>query len=1165
MNRRFLGAPACAGAFVLVTVMLCAAGLSAQAVAVAEIDGVVTDASGKVVPGAQVIATEIDKHLIRQTTSGAEGRFSLPDLPIGPYTLEVKAPGFKDYRQTGIELRTAQNTEINIQLTVGAVTESVEVVANAAMVETKDAALGQVMDQRKIEELPLNGRNPISLITLTGAGTQDTPSGGDLTGSKNIQGSNGSVTYSIGGSQANGISFLLDGGDNNDSFSNVNMPIPVPDMLAEFNVQANALQAQYGLHPGAVVNIVTKSGSNAFHGDLFDYLRNYELNARPKGLVQTNAAGAITSNLQTGRDSLKRNQYGGVAGGRIIRDKLFFFAGYQQTTQRLTPTTTTAHVPTALTLAGNFQVEDAATSTGGCQSKAITLKDPLTGLAFPNQTIPSTRMDPASMNLLKNYIPVSTDNCGVFFYGQLANNPDWQLISRIDFVKSDKHDMYARWYTYNYTALTFFDGKNALTTGPNPGNKDETNSITFGDTYTVSPTQVNSFHATWNRRADNRGAPPNLFGPNTLGIKPFAENMPDNYIQISVSNYFNVACGTCAPGYFNINTYQLSDDYQMTKGRHQLSFGFDFRKQQFNSTNNQQSNGQWAFGTAETGDGLGDTEIGALSSLTDGNALSDYMRQTVFAAYAQDSWRITPHLTINYGLRWEPLQPAVDKQCRGNQVSVAAFLSGFHSAQYPAAPAGLLFGNDGLNKNGCQFADSHWLDVSPRFGAVWDPFGDGKTSIRMGVALMHDSTELFYPERWTTNPPYASSVSLGQGKGIGAPGAQGISGPFSNPWLGVPCGEPFPGAATFPLSSAYVSIPPDVPATYLMNWTMSIQHQFAKDWLASITYLGNHSVHLYGQYDLNVALPVANPNSTNENSSNEPQRRTLALLNPAQGAYYAVVGQTDPGGTSFYNAILGKVEKRFSTHYTILMNYTYSHCISNVDFTGELTGNAYQNPHDRRAETSNCASDRRQIFNTSLVASSPGFGHGFAKQLTKDWQVAPLITLQSGSPLTVTDGADVSLSGEGTGSDRPNVVPGVSLYPSNRSLTAWFNTGLNGTPAVFSAGCNVASPPGFSAPAAGANFYAPLSTNPYCVPLGTFGNATRNLLFGPGTIQWDMSITRQFVMKERYKLDLRAEFFNFMNHANWNNPTTGMTSANYGQITGFGGPRLIEMALKLHF
>ena len=1101
-----------------------------QQVAVAEVDGRVTDPSGASVAGASVKMTETETHQVHTFSTDANGDFRFPNLPVGTYTLEVTAPGFKAYRQSGITLEVAHNVEQNVSLAIGAATETVEVSANAGMVETKDSAIAQVVEQQKIVDLPLNGRNLTQLLTLTGGGT--TAPAGDLTGSKNIQGSNGSGTFSVAGGQANGVNYLLDGGDNNDSFSNVNLPIPFPDAVQEFSVQTNALQAQFGLHPGGTVNIVTKSGTNAFHGDLFEFLRNYELNARPKGLVEPNG-----SVVQPSRDSLKRSQFGGTAGGRIIKDKLFFFGGYQQTVQRSNPSQTTAHVPTALTIKGDFSVEDAPTSAGGCQKTAITLKDPLTGNPFPGNVIPASRFDPAAIKLL-SYVPISSDPCGAYVYGQPANNPDWQVISRIDYTINSQHSFYARYYIYNYTAQAFFDGKNALTTGPNPGNKDESNTITLGETYVINPTSVNSFHATFDRRADNRGSASNLFGPQSLGIKntnggPFADNMTDNYIQVTVGNYFNLACGTCAPGYFDVNNYQVSDDFTKIHGRHQFAFGIDGRKEQFNQTNNQQSNGQWTFSGGTTsgysGDNLADLLLGHMSSWNQGNALSDYMRQTVFAAYAQDSWRATERLTLNIGARWEPELPAIDKYCRGNQFNLADYIAGFHSSQYPNAPAGLLFGHD--QPNGCSFANKHWLATSPRVGIVWDPTGAAKQTIRAGFGLLHDSTELFYPERWTTNPPYASAITF-----TNPP----ITAPFSNPWngyvspTGVP-GDPFPGIAIFPTLGTYVSIPENMPPTYVIQWNVSYSRQIAKDWLATATYIGNHTLHIYGANEQN--MPVLLPGAT---TSNEQSRRPLTLLNPTQGAYYSSIVQSDPGNWAKYNGLLLKLEHRFANHFNMLVNYTWSQCISTYDFGGELAGNNYQNPLNRNAEKADCNFDRRHIFNLSGVFDSPGIGAGVLRAVTRDWQVAPIVSLYTGQPFTVTTGSDVSLTG--VGADRPNVVAGVS-DPFPHTTSEWFN------PALFAGGCNNAT-------------YA---SNPSCVPLGSFGNAARDIFHGPGTIQWDMSVSRRFPISERWKLDLRGEFFNVMNHANWNSPSAGLTSSTFGQVTGFGSPRLIQLSTKVWF
>jgi len=1065
----------------------------AQQVAVAEVDGHVSDPSGQMIVNAQVRMIEVDRGQVHTTTTDVTGRYSLPNLPVGSYRLEVTAPGFKTYVQTGIELQVAHNIEVPVVLQIGAVTESVQVTANAAMVETKENAISQVVDERRIIELPLNGRNLTQLLTLTGGGT--TAPAGDLTGSKNMQGSNGSGTFAVAGSQANGVSYLLDGGDNNDAFSNVNLPIPFPDAVQEFSVQTSSLPAQYGLHPGGVVNIVTKSGSNGFHGDIFDFFRNYKLNARQSATPE--------------RDSLKRNQFGGVAGGRIVKDKLFFFGGFQGTRQRSNPATTRAHVPTAASLQGDFTALEGT----GCLTSARTLKDPLSSSSAPiaGNKIPLSRFDPAAVKLVSNFIPVSSDPCGLTFFGQPANNPDTQYIGRVDYVRSEKHTIYGRYFIYDYTAQTFFDGKNALTTGPNPGNRDRSQTVTVGDTYSFSPTKLNSFHATFDRRADNRGSAANLFGPNDLGVNMF-QNIP-NYIQLTISNYFNVACGTCAPGYFNVNNYQVSNDFTWIKGGHQFGFGFDFRKEQFNSTNNQQSNGQITFNGNTTGDALADLLIGRMSTFVAGNALSDYMRQTVFAFYAQDTWRLTPRLTLNLGVRWEPELPADDKQNRGNQFSLPDYLAGRKTIdpRYPAAPAGLLFFDDPQNTHGAQFTKNHWLATSPRVGLVWDPQGNGKQTIRTAFALIHDSIELFYPERWTTNPPYASSITL-----------TNPTAPFSNPWLGYPGGNPFPGAAIFPVGGTYVTIPPDVHAMYMMQWNLSYQRQFGENWLATVNYLGNRTNHILGAHEINPA--VYGPGAT---TSNTAARRVLTLLNPTQGALYSSIVQTEDGNNASYNGLLLSLNHRFSHHFTALVNYTWSHCISTYDFGGELAGNNYQNPNNRAAERGSCNFDRRQIFNVSMVALSSGFGSGFAKKLTEGWQFAPIVNAYSGQPMTPTDGGtDISLTA--VGADRPDVVVAGSVY--QRTQASWFTQTA------------------FQRQAA-----------------GTYGNAGRDSIVVPGSFNFDMALSREFQMRERYRLQVRGDFFNILNHPNWGAPSLSITSGTFGQITSFSSPRIIQMSMKFFF
>jgi hypothetical protein len=1114
---------------VLVLIFLSASAIFGQAVAVGSVSGTVSDQSGSSVPNATVKMTETERGTVHTGTSNTEGRYTFNNLPVGPYRLEVTATGFKSYSQTGIILQVAENLTQNVALQVGALTETVEVQAGASMVETRDSSISQVIEQQRIVDLPLNGRNLTSLLTLSGvatAGGDMTLNGGDLTGSKNMQGtSGGSAQISIAGGSANGVNYLLDGGDNNDAFSNVNLPIPFPDAVQEFSVQTSGLPAQYGLHPGGVVNIVTKSGSNSFHGDVFEFLRNGDLNARQEGTPL--------------RDTLKRNQFGGTAGGRIIKDKLFFFGGYQGTRQRSDPAAQTAYTPTAATLAGDFSVADGSKANGGCLATARTLKD-ATGTPFPGNKIPVSTFDPAGFKLASTYIPVSNDPCGKTYFGYLANNPDDQWIGRVDYNISSKQAFFGRYYIYDYKALSLFDGKNALTTG-SPGNDQRSQTMTIGDTYTISASAVNSFHATFDRRRNNRASAPTLFSPQDLGVNMFI-NYP-HYTQLTVSNYtgggFAVGCGTCAFANFDINTYQVADDFTIMKGKHQIAFGFDGRKDQFNSFNHQQSNGQFTFNGATSGDGLADLLIGRFSGLTDGNVISDYLRQTVIAGYVQDAFRPTSHLSINLGVRWEPSVPAYDKFGRGNQFSYPLFLQGWHSSVYPTAPAGLIFTGDSENKYGKALTAAHWATFSPRLGMVWDPKGDGKQTIRASWSLIHDTTELFYPERWTTNSPYVSSLSLTAGQ---------FSNPFASYTLNGKTGDPFPGAAVFPVAGAYISVPGNMKVTYMMQWNLSYQRQLAKDWMVTVNYLGNVSRHILGSTDINYSLYTGPASNTGGGANGSNQRRLTYLLNPAQGQYYGDIQQTDDGANAAYNGLLWKAEKRMSHNITTFATYTYSHCTSTWDFAGELAGTVYQNPLNRASgERGNCGYDHRQNFNMSVVIQSPGVGPSIARSITKDWQLSPLASLYTGNPIQLTSGKDVSLSTQGL--DRPTVLLPDQVYPATKTPQEYFN------PAAFvCAGPGTGTQAGIS------------GVNTACAGTGVFGNLGRNSVYGPSKVNFDMALSRNFRLTERLHSEFRADFFNILNHGNWQTIGTSVSSGTtFGQVTAFGTPRYIQMAMKVTF
>jgi hypothetical protein len=528
---------------------------------------------------------------------------------------------------------------------------------------------------------------------------------------------------------------------------------------------------------------------------------------------------------------------------------------------------------------------------------------------------------------------------------------------------------------------------------------------------------------------------------------------------------------------------------------------------------------------------VADLLVGRFSGLTDGKVISDYLRLTVAAAYVQDAFHVTPHVTVNFGLRWEPSVPSYDKQGRGNQFNWNLFNQGWHSSVYPTAPAGLVFTGDTANTNGKALTASHLGTVSPRLGIVWDPKGDGKQTVRAAFTIIHDTNELFYPERWTTNSPYVSSLTLTSGQ---------FSNPFANYVSNGVTGDPFPGNIVFPVGGTYISVPPNIKPMYVMQWNLSYQRQLAPDWLVTANYMGNAVRHLLGSVDANYSI-VTTVNGAAASASNTNQRRLTYLANPTTGQYYGNIQTSDDGNNGEYQGLLVSMQHRMAKHFMFLSNYTWSHCVSDWDFAGELAGPVYQNPTSRTAERGNCGFDHRHVVNNSLVMTSPGMGHGVAKGLTRDWQLSPIVSLFTGNPIQLSDSTkDISLSGQLL--DRPeNILPSqVYLRQTTGSQINWLNS------------------------QAFACYGNPVGTA-CSILTGQFGDTGRNSLYGPGVISFDTALTRRFQFKERTKLDFRADFFNVMNHANWSNPTTNITSGTFGQITTFGTPRQIQMALKLYF
>ncbi len=646
----------------------------------AQITGQVVDSSHAVVPNAQVSMTETDTRYTRTTKTDAQGAYSLPNLPVGPYVLDITAAGFRKYEQTGIVLQVGTDVQFNATLEIGTAAESVEVTSAAeGLVETGSNSIAQVINQEQIVDLPLNGRQATQLILVSGA--SETAPASNMISSKNYP---SSVAISVAGSQGNGTNYVLDGGDNNDSFSNVNLPFPFPDALQEFSVETSVLPARNGLRPGGMVNVVTKSGTNQLHGTLFEFLRNGDFNARNYFALLP--------------DTERRNQFGGTVGGPIRKDKLFFFAGYQGTRTTL-PLVTTAFVPTPAALTGNFSsLESAACQSNG---NARTIVDPTTKVPYPNKQVPTSEFDPAALSIVKN-LPVATNPCGQVTYNIPTIGNEDQIIGRGDWNRSQKHLIFARYFVADWRGPAAYFPTNLLV-ATNAGILERSQTFTVGDTYSFSPRFVNSFHFTADRLRDNRGPAPSTPNAVDYGVKMY--NYDPVGMQLVVTNGFSTSCGTCAPAVFNRNTFQEADDVDLLWGKHQLAFGVNMIRAQQNLNGHYNENGLFNFNGQFSNDPLLDFLLGDMNSFGQSRAQINVYRQTIPGLYVQDSYKVSSRFLINAGLRWEPMLYPQDLFGRGNSFSPQAFAANQHSSVYVNAPAGMFFyGDPGIPKAFTKFA-----------------------------------------------------------------------------------------------------------------------------------------------------------------------------------------------------------------------------------------------------------------------------------------------------------------------------------------------------------------------------------------------------------------------------------------------------------------------------
>ena len=1080
--------------------------------ATAQIAGTVRDQSGAVLPGVEVTVTQTETGATRSATTNEAGSYVLSNLPIGPYRLEAALAGFRTFVQTGITLVVNAAPVINPVLQIGQVSEQVEVQANATLVETHSTGVGELIDSQRVVELPLNGRQATQLINLAGAAaTIPLANVGQLYSGKNNP---DETPIAVAGGGANSaLTYMLDGGTHNDPINNLGLPLPFPDALQEFKVETSALPAQYGQHGSGAVNVVTKSGTNDFHGNLFEFVRNGAFNARDF--------------FAPVRDSLKRNQFGGTIGGPIVHNKLFFFGGTQFTIQRSAPVTGTNYIPTPAMLAGDFtKITSPACNNG----KQITLK-----LPFVNNTISASQLSAPALKMLTYGYGTAEDDCGTVHFGSLNSFSSQYGVGKMDYQINAQHSIFGRYFGAHSFAPPTYTGTPLSITQPSPDNM--VTSAVLGDTYVISSRTINSLRVAFNKSSIEKTQVP-FFGASDLGIQGITEIIP-KYLLVTVTNALYSAAGATYPGYLYTTTYQIADDVSLIRGNHQIQFGGNYVRPLHKIWIYLNTAGAFTFNGQVTGLPMADFLIGSPSSFAQNTISNDRERQRNLGLYAQDSWRVTPRLTVNYGLRWDPYFGTVIPNGWVSHFDMNAFLNNVHSTVYPNAPAGTLFPGDPNYGAGDRPMKTRLKDFAPRIGLAWDPQGNGRMTVRASWGMFYDFPSTLFYYGYSNEPPWGQAITYNS-----PPGG------FSDPWRSFPGGNPFPYTfsknSVFPLQAPYVTVPLSYHPPYLNQWNLSVEKQIGANWLAKASYLGSNTIHFWSPKALNPSqyipgncvagqygLTAPGPCST---TANPTQRRLLTLANPSQGPYYNSIVNLDDGGTANYNGLLLSLQHRLSNHFTVQSNYTWSHCIADLGTT--LLAGSYTDPNNRRSDRGQCAgTDLRHIFNLSAVLQGPTFSQRALRTVASNWQVAIIGSVHSGIPFSATSGIDTDLNG--VGGDRATQIL-ANPYCEHKTINCWLN---------------------------GAAFATPVAN-------GIPSNMKPFTLVGPGFFNMDLALTRSIRLGERQRVDLRAEAFNFANHANFltnspNNPSAVSTGqqngAAFGKILYDVGPRIMQFAVKYAF
>jgi outer membrane receptor protein involved in Fe transport len=1033
--------------------------------------GVVQDSSGAMVPGASITVRNELTSLASNATSDAAGRFTFPRLPVGSYRIEATHQGFRQFVAEGVRLDADQTRHAAVTLEVGQISESVSVRGAVALVETVGGTVKEIVDSKRIVDLPLNGRNPLQLQLLL-------PGVVNSTGTVSL-GQN--TALSVNGARGTANNYLLDGGDNNDPLTNTASLVPNPDALEEFSVLTNNFSAEYGRNTGAVINAITKSGTNEFHGSFFEFVRNDKFDARSFFSLVT--------------PKLRRNQFGATFGGPLNvpklyqgRDRTFFFVSYEGVRQRKGDTFSSLVVPTELERRGDFSLSTRKPN------------DPATTRPFPDNRIPATRFDPAAARFLDLLVPLPNTATGQHIFNRPELLDTNQILGRVDHSLTGRQRLTLR-YFYDWNDQFLTAGLPVLHSSVHF----KTSHAVGSHTYTITPALLNTAQFTFSRVDLARGPEPVLDGVTyqTLGIKVVSDTpqYPQNW-RGSVSGFWNLGQDNLVA--IDRRTWQVTDQISYIRGPHMFKLGGEYRGTMSDRITANLTDPQFTFDGRYAVNPFADFLLGLPARMNQGSLRQNEARAQAFSFFVQDDYKVRPNLTLSLGLRYDPFFPFYDA---GDQMSV--FRPGQQSQLYPSAPAGLLYAGDpGVSRGGVA---NDWNNLAPRFGFAWTPFKNNKTSVRGAYGIFFDTPRFYTLTAFANTLPYSFQVQVNQPRSLSDPYA-GIVNPFPYKQPSTP--EERRNFRYPQLITIGESLDPSLRAAYLQQWNLHLQREAPGQIVLSAGYVGSKGTGLPILRQLNPA--VFRPGAT---SGNIDARRIYA---PA----FAGIESFDPVGASSYHALQLTFNKRFSRGFTLLANYTFAKSLDN----GSLEdGAGWQNPLDLRPEKGRSDFDVPQRFVASFLWEIPSPQGRAYRWVLGGWQTNGILTAQSGGSFTVTSGSDRALTG--TGTQRPNLVGNFQL-DSGRSRSEQIQRFFDS-----------------------AAFAVP--------PLGSFGNAGRNLVTGPGSYNLDLSLFKSFPVREKMRLQFRTEFFNALNHANLSNPVASLSSPSVGRILSTSAPRILQFGLKL--